>query len=67
MKNLYRPLYRHASFCTLPQGVAWEYAEAPRGDYLMPHIPRSNFPFGIIATARKLTEEECKTYELEAR
>ena len=63
---LYRPLLRPASFCTLPEGLSWNYVEVP-SEYAAdrPDLPISRHRFGIIATTRQLTAKERYTFDLE--
>src|ERR1700730_5373327 len=63
---LYRPLLRPASFCTLPEGLSWNYVEIP-SEYAAdrPDLPISRHRFGIIATTRQLTAKERYTFDLE--
>ena len=63
---LYRPLLRPASFCTLPEGLSWNYLEIP-SEYAAdrPDLPISRHRFGIIATTRELTAKERYTFDLE--
>jgi hypothetical protein len=66
IEYLYRPTLRPASFCTVPRGLKWDYIETPRdGSVNRPDLPRSNHPFGIIATERQLTRAEMSTFDLE--
>jgi hypothetical protein len=63
-RYLYRPLYRPASFATVPKG--WDYVEAPA--QFAPNrtdIPRSMHKFGIIAYDHQLTDDEVSRYELD--
>lgn len=64
----YIPLFRPASFCTLPEGVKWSYVEAPQmhGLYMGGDLPQSRHRFGIIATDRALTEQELDHFDLRA-
>lgn len=67
MKYRYRPLLRLPGFATLPPGVVWEYVQMPPDlAHLRPELPRSEHRFGIIATHRALSAEECEQYSLEA-
>lgn len=62
----YRMLYRPAGFATLPSGLKWNFAEVP--SYYAanrPDLPVSRFTHGVIETERDLTEEECRTFEIE--
>lgn len=64
----YRMLYRPAGFATLPTGLKWRFVEAPQGEYWRNHsihLPTSRYRYGIIETERELTEEECRTFEIE--
>jgi hypothetical protein len=60
----YRPLLRPASFCTLPQGVQWDYVEAPSYVTARTDLPRSRYTHGIISTNRQLTASEQKHFDL---
>ena len=60
----YRPMLRPAGFCTLPQGVKWDYVEAPSYITARPDLPSSSYPHGIIAIDRELTVDECKHFDL---
>ena len=63
--NLYRPLLRPASFCTLPAGIAWEYAEIPADLALgRPDLPVSSHRYGVIKTGRSLTAAERERFDL---
>ena len=57
-EHLYIPKLRPASFSTLPQGLAWEYVEAPSYITKRPDLPRSAHPHGLIRTERALTADE---------
>lgn len=59
----YIPLLRPASFCTLPDGLRWEYVEAP-ANIARPDLPTSRHPHGVIETDRALTEAEIKHFDL---
>lgn len=66
IEYMYRPLYRPASFCTVPAG--WDYVEAPATEPLIAQrrgIPLSRQPFGIIGYKRQLTKDERDQYQLE--
>jgi hypothetical protein len=67
IEYLYRPLLRPASFCTLPEGMTWDYIEAPAMEGLAnrPDLPRSRHRFGIIASPRQLTQSELRHFDLE--
>lgn len=60
----YRPLFRPASFSTLPRGLKWEYVEAPSYVTLRPDLPRSTYPHGVISTDRALTLDEQEQFDL---
>lgn len=64
--NRYRMMYRPAGFGTLPRGVFWQYAEAPRmfGLCTRTDLPTSQHTFGVIETDRPLTDEERETFEI---
>jgi hypothetical protein len=65
MTKTYRLLYRPASFCTLPDGLQWEYVEAPASIAdRRPDLPRSAHPFGVIR-CRELTADELTAFEIE--
>jgi hypothetical protein len=65
-KYLYRPLFRPVSFCTLPAGLAWDYAQTPSDHSVdRPDLPVSRHLYGIIETTRQLTREEMSTFDLE--
>jgi hypothetical protein len=57
---------RPASFCTLPEGLSWNYVEIP-SEYAAdrPDLPISRHRLGIIATTRQLTAKERYTFDLE--
>ncbi len=62
---LYRPLYRPASFATVPAG--WSYVEVPSSVAKgRPDLPVSRYPHGVISYERPLTDSECERFELEA-
>jgi len=61
----YRLLYRPPSFATLPSKLAWEFVEVPREHPNPFGLPVSRHPFGVIKTARPLTPEECRAFEIE--
>ena len=63
--NLYRPLLRPASWCTLPAGIEWEYVEMPFDSTMRQDLPRSRFWHGIIRTSRPLTADELRHFDLE--
>jgi hypothetical protein len=68
VRYLYIPLLRPASSFTLPKGLAWDYVEAPTARCwcaARPGIPLSTHPYGVIATRRPLTAEECEHFDLE--
>jgi hypothetical protein len=63
----YRPKYRPAGYATLPSGIYWHYVEAP-ADGSRPGlmgVPTSRHCYGVIATNRALSAEECSTFDLE--
>lgn len=63
--NAYRPLRRPASMVTLPAGVTWSFVQAPWDlAHVRPDLPRGETRFGLIATDRVLTTEECEAFEL---
>ena len=65
MENIYRPLLRPASFCTLPRGVVWSYVQAPWDlAHIRTDIPRGETRHGLIQTDRALTPDECEQFEL---
>ena len=65
MNNTYRPLRRPASMVSLPAGVAWSFVAAPWDlAHVRTDLPRGDTRFGLIATDRALTAEECESYEL---
>lgn len=55
---LYRPLLRPVGYATIPDGVEWEYVEAPPNLTTRPDLPASRHPYGVIKTDRKLTADE---------
>ena len=63
---LYRPLLRPAGFCTLPEGLSWNYIEIP-SEYPADRrdLPISRHRLGIIATRRQLTAKGRYTFDLE--
>lgn len=66
IKYLYRPLLRPPGFATLP-GIEWDYVEAPACDATIAvrcGLPLSWHRFGIIATTRRLTDEERERFGL---
>jgi hypothetical protein len=64
--NLYRPLLRPASFCTLPKGVKWEYVEVPSDiAHNRPDLPVSRPRYGAISTDRPLTPDEREHFDLQ--
>ncbi len=68
MSHTYKPTLRPVNFATLPQGVEWDYVEAPAGQVMTAQrrgIPLSQHPFGIITLNRALTKEECERYGME--
>lgn len=68
IEYLYRPMYRPAHFAAMPKGVKWDYVEAPACDPMIAvrrGLPLSKHQYGIIATDRRLTEEERRDFELE--
>lgn len=65
MTNTYRPLRRPASMVTLPNGIKWDFVAAPWDlAHVRTDIPRGDTRFGLIATDRLLTTEECESFEL---
>ena len=64
MANTYRPMLRPASMVTLPSGVAWEFVQAPWDLAHGLDLPRSDNRYGVIATARPLTVDECEAFSL---
>ena len=62
----YKPVHRPAGTHTLPRGIDWRYCEAPPDlAHRRPDIPPSVHRYGIIATDRALTAEECEHFSLE--
>lgn len=59
----YIPLYRPASFATLPRGLAWTYVEVPSYITTRPDLPTSEHTHGVIE-CRELTKEELAEFEL---
>lgn len=64
MHYRYRMLYRPPSFCTLPRGLLWEYAEVPAGHPNPFDLPVTRHPFGVISVARKLDADELASFEI---
>jgi hypothetical protein len=65
MTHTYRPLRRPASMVTLPTGLSWEFVQAPWDlAHIRTDIPRGDTRFGLIATTRPLTADECEAFEL---
>jgi hypothetical protein len=64
--HLYKPLLRPAGRYTLPEGVTWDYVEAPAmvGLADRPDLPRSFYQYGVIRIDRKLTAEEASHFDL---
>jgi hypothetical protein len=62
--NVYRPTLRPASFCTLPQGVKWDYVEVPLSISGRPDLPISVHRYGVIKTDRALTKDEMQHFDL---
>lgn len=64
--HLYVPLLRPASRWTLPDGVQWEYVEAPAMHGLAdrPDLPQSPYRYGAILLSRELTAEELAHFDL---
>ncbi len=62
----YIPLYRPASFATLPAGVSWSFVEAPAMTGLAnrPDLPRSIHRYGVIETSRPLSLDELDRFGL---
>ena len=62
----YTMLYRPASSWTLPNGVSWEYVNAPWDlpNLISRGIPASSHRYGVIRCARALTQEEIETFEM---
>jgi hypothetical protein len=59
--HIYRPTLRPVASYTLPEGLEWEFVEAP--SYAnRPDLPSSRHPFGVIAVDRKLTADECDRF-----
>lgn len=66
MKHRYRLRLRPASSVTLPPGLAWEFVEMPPDiAHQRLDLPRSAHRFGVIATARPLTDEELERYDID--
>lgn len=64
-RHLYRPMLRPAAGCTLPS-IVWEYAEMPANmAHLRADIPCSRHLYGVIATMRRLTVDECARFDLQ--
>ena len=66
MKFHYSPLYRPASFSSLPKGWAWEFVEVP--NYLQtarPDLPVSSKSHGVIASLVRLTQAQLEDFQLE--
>ena len=62
----YRPTLRPASSGGMPQGVRWEYLEAPAMDGLAnrPDLPTSRHRYGVVSTDRELSEAERDHFSL---
>jgi hypothetical protein len=62
----YRPKLRPATRYALPEGIRWDYVEAPAMDGLAnrPDLPRSAWHYGVICTDRELTAAECEHFDL---
>ena len=66
LPHTYRPLLRPASMVTLPRGIKWEFVAAPWDiAHIRTDIQRAPTRHGIIATDRRLTEEELADFALE--
>jgi len=55
---IYRPTLRPVGYSTIPEGVEWEFVEAPRSLTTRPDLPTSRFEYGVISTSRRLTHDE---------
>jgi hypothetical protein len=67
MSHRYRMKYRPCGFATLPQGLTWNYVEAPvmHGLANRPDLPTSRHMFGVFEADRPLTDQEREDYEIE--
>ena len=69
-KNTYTPKYRPPCQFTLPRNAgAWELVQRPAAvDHYdrRTDLPKSAHPYGVIAFARALTEQEVYDFELKA-
>ena len=66
-ENTYRPLLRPAGYSTLPDGLEWDYVEMPPDLAAnRPDVPRSSYRYGIIRTARPLTTDEMRRFDLQS-
>lgn len=66
MKHCYRMRLRPASCATLPPGLMWEFVEMPPDiAHRRSDLPRSAHRFGVIATARPLSDDELERYEID--
>jgi hypothetical protein len=60
----YANKYRPVSFCTLPDGIEWEYVENPKGSNYPNGLPESTlYQHGVIKTNRPMTAEEIETFQ----
>lgn len=59
----YKPLYRPASFATVPKG--WVYIEAPSYVTGRPDLPQSKHKHGVIGYDHPLSMTEVERFELE--
>jgi hypothetical protein len=65
MANTYRPTIRPAAMVSLPAGVKWEFIQAPWDiAHVRIDLPRCDTRYGLIATDRPLTADECEHFSL---
>ncbi len=64
--NRYRTTLRPASGGGVPEGVHWNYVEAPSMPDLAnrPDLPVSRYRYGVIETDRPLTEAELSHFDI---
>lgn len=67
MKFRYTPKFRPPCSATLPHNLAWELVE--RGINhdvpLRTDLPFGKHRFGVIEIGRRLTEDECRSFQLD--